>query len=163
VLEVQPKSQYPHIHIVADCEFKPSFFGRAAVSAGFGYQIDSQRVNGPDALHYVKKYLTKDWPDCEGKELRKKYKCRIISFSRGLLSPNRHETSWTLLLYGSTIDNCMEHIRTDYAWRTTERAEIIREVSTEEVREVHIIWHERTLLQTIEDDMTFSPDGWVPI
>jgi hypothetical protein len=147
ILETHKNSPYPHFHFVADYRFPPTALGTAAVAAGFGYQIDSQAIDSDRALDYVLKYLTKEWPRDDSKEYRKQYKCRIISFSRGLLSPSRRVTNWELLCYNSSLGACLDHINVDYTWRTDEKPLSICESGDDLHHEVHIVWTNRVAKQ----------------
>lgn len=140
VLEPQPGRNYPHIHVIADCYFAPTILGPATVSAGFGYQLEGHQIDSEDALDYVVKYLTKSWPTGESVRLRKENRCRIISFSRGFLSPKLRPEGWKLLIHGTDFESCLDHILVDYTWKTTEKAHVIYENEQDSSYEVHIVW-----------------------
>lgn len=162
VLESHKNSPYPHLHIIADIELKPTWLGPAALAAGFGYQIDTHLITGQGAMDYVRKYLTKKWNNAQGWALRKKYRCRVISFSRGFLSPIPPPTGWSQLLVGSDFEACLEHIRTDYQWRTDKKGVISYENIQEKTAEITIVWTDRPEpdLYGLRDD--WAPDDWIP-
>jgi hypothetical protein len=164
VLESHTNSPYPHLHIIADIELKPSWFGPAAVAAGFGYQLDSHEISGEGALNYIRKYLTKEWTNEQSWALRKKYRCRIISFSRGLLSPLPQKHGWSQLIVGTNFDTCLEHIRNDYEWTTGKKGLVSYEDIREDFAEITIVWHDRPEPPLFPTDFTdkWHPDDWVP-
>jgi len=110
VLESHKESPYPHLHVICDKSFEPRVFGPLAVGAGFGYQLKISPITGDGAIGYVTKYLTKEWKNVESWELRRKYHCRLISFSSGLLSPARQSAGWRRLFIGTDLQSCVNCI-----------------------------------------------------
>lgn len=162
ILESHNASPYPHLHIIADVKIKPTMLNKAALAAGFGYQMDCKPVTSQGAMAYIVKYLTKEWTNAEGWSLRKKYRCRVISCSRGLLSPERRSEGWKSLLTGSDFGSCLDHIRLDYQWRTDARATVTHELIEPDFAEITVVWTDvdPTLLTRPPDD--WQPDDWVP-
>lgn len=162
ILEAHKKSPYPHLHIISDGNFKPSYFGPAAVSAGFGWQLNKQQVSGAGAADYVTKYLTKEWTNDEAKTYRKQFRCRIISFSRGLLSPAPKSSGWQLLSRTGQLADCIAHIRTDYEWNTLEDGSISYLREGEKTYECTIVWTDRPPNAPGFTLDTWKPDDWIP-
>jgi hypothetical protein len=160
VLEPQPGRNYPHIHVITDMWFQPSWMGPEAVSAGFGYQMDGKRIEGPEALSYVAKYLTKEWPTTESIQFRKANRCRIISFSRGLLSPALRSDGWKLLLRAADFDVCLDHILVDYTWRTDVTPKIEYEQMRENGYEIHVVF-ESIVMPGTPPIRQLTPDDFV--
>lgn len=157
VLESHTNSPYPHLHIIADVDLKPTWLGKAAVAAGFGYQIKCTPITSDGAFHYIKKYLTKEWQNEQAWYYRKKYRCRLISFSRGLLSPKQRGESWDRLIVGSDFAACLDHIFTDFTWSTQKKAELTYSDIREDYAEMTVIWTDR--------EPTLAPPGdggWAP-
>jgi hypothetical protein len=140
VLEPHKDPCYPHVHVIADKYFEPSYFGPEAVSAGFGWQLDSKKIDGPEALSYIVKYLSKEWPSQEAVALRKQYRCRIITFSRGLLAPINRVGGWKMLCRGSEFGACLDHILVNYTWQTEGDPRVVYERTEDTWYEVHIIF-----------------------
>jgi hypothetical protein len=162
VLESHKKSPYPHIHVIADINIPPHVMGPLAVKSGFGYQMDSKPIDSEGALLYILKYLQKEWTNEEGRALRKKYRCRIITFSTGLMSPLMRGESWNLLLAGTDLETCIDHIRTDYSWCTRELPEIQKEIIRDDLFCVNIVWREIPPRFYELDDTYYHPDDWSP-
>lgn len=162
ILESHNDSPYPHLHIIMDKHVSPSKLGRWAVDAGFGFQITMKKITTDGAFAYVRKYITKEWKNKEGWELRKKCRCRIISFSRGLLSPLPEGSAWDLLVRGSDFKTCLDHVRMDYEWNTAQKAKIDYERSEEAYYECTVVWTNRELSDDITIANAWEPDDWVP-
>jgi hypothetical protein len=162
VLESHKKSPYPHLHIIADVDIPPTYFNKEALSAGFGYQIDKQKITSDMAFGYIRKYLQKEWTNEEARWLRKKYRCRLVSFSRGLLSPAARSSEWKALLTGTTLEVCLDHIRMDYQWRVDKRADVTYEKVADSYAEITVVWSDRPPVDLFDENDNWYPDGWVP-
>ncbi|MFA7101399.1 MAG: hypothetical protein WC196_06725 [Bacilli bacterium] len=163
VLECHKKSPYPHLHIITDRYLPPTKLGPAAVAAGFGYQIDSQEITTDQAFDYVRKYLTKEWTNEAGWLLRCKYRCRLITFSRGLLSPARRSGGWEMLLRGSDFQNCIDNILTDYQWQTDRRGGVSYVKEGLDTYEITVVWSDIPAGAVATPCVdTWQPDDWVP-
>lgn len=162
VLESHNDSPYPHIHVVMDHYFRPTVLGPAAIAAGFGYQLDCKPITSVGAFAYVQKYLTKEWKNGEAWSLRKKCRCRIVSFSRGLLSPAKIAGEWKQLIVGTTFERCLEHIRFDYEWDTNRIPKIGYLEERPDFMEVSIIWTDRPPTDLSGMNDSWQPDDWVP-
>jgi hypothetical protein len=162
VLESHKQSDYPHLHIICDKHFPSKEFGPAAIHAGFGYQIREKRVDNINAALYIAKYLTKEWTNEKSWDFRKRYRCRLISFSRGLLSPKGRGESWTQLIVGTDFAGCLDHIRLDYTWDTARKGEISYENTENDFYEVTIVWTDRPEGSLERKDDDWEPDDWVP-
>lgn len=162
VLESHNSSPYPHLHVIADLRIPVGDFGKIATAAGFGYQIKEAKISTENAMNYIAKYLTKEWRNEESWALRKNYRCRIISFSRGLLSPKVRSGQWDALLVGTDLARCVDHIRTDYQWDTNRHAAVVSETETDTFYDVSIIWTDREPNALIRKDDDWQPDDWVP-
>jgi len=128
VLESHKESPYPHLHVITDCYFPPVKFGPAAVRAGFGYQMRSSKIDRDDAYSYLLKYLTKEWKNREGWELRKQNRCRLITFSRGIKKPIVESGSWSLVKFDRNYENCKDAVLVDATWNPHWRTSIISEI-----------------------------------
>ena len=162
VLESHKNSPYPHLHIIADVNIRPTDLGPAAIAAGFGYQLNTQKLTTDRARAYVTKYLTKEWTNAEGWNLRKNYRCRLISFSRGLLSPVRRSGEWQQVIMGTDFENCLDHIRMDYEWRTDARGRELYSKIEDDFAEVTIIWEDVEPGAFRRPDDDWQPDDWLP-
>lgn len=162
ILESHKNAPYPHLHLITDKRFPTNVLGPAAVKAGFGYQIKQKPISTDGAILYLTKYLTKEWSNEEGWHLRKVYRCRIISFSRGLLSPKQDRGDWDSLLVGGGFKECLERIANDIEWNVNCIPHVNSEVSRDDFYEVAIAWADRdpTMLVRPADD--WEPDGWIP-
>jgi len=140
VLESHENSPYPHLHIITDKQFPVSKFGYSAVAAGFGHQIRIKPISGAGAASYITKYLTKEWKNEEGWNLRKTYRCRIISFSSGLLSPENRGGSWSLVTRCLGLECALESIRADFMWRLDVDARITHELLHENNAEITVVF-----------------------
>ena len=162
ILESHNNSPYPHLHVIADVNIKPTDLGPAAIAAGFGYQLNSQKLTTDRARGYVTKYLTKEWTNEEGWNLRKTYRCRLISFSRGLLSPGRRSGEWQQLIMGTDFETCLDHIRLDYEWDTGRNGHVHYSKIDEDFAEVTILWENAEPGTFARTDFTWHPDDWIP-
>jgi hypothetical protein len=162
VLESHNKSPYPHLHVILDMYIKPTVLGVAAVSAGFGYQIKCKPITTEGAFHYVKKYLTKEWKNKEAWWHRKKNRCRLISFSRGLLSPIPPSSGWKPLVIGTDLECCIDCIRTDIGWRKQQRGVETFKRAYENYYELTVEWHGVHDAHASEEEQAWEPDDWVP-
>lgn len=162
VLESHKNTPYPHLHVILDTYIPATDLGRMAVAAGFGFQLSYKKIDAEGAFHYVTKYLTKEWQNQEAWALRKDCRCRIISFSRGLLSPAARKSAWETVLRGSDFETCIDHIRVDYEWHTTKRAEVTYENRDDVHYECTVFWTNVPLDngKTLAD--AWEPDDWIP-
>jgi hypothetical protein len=140
VLEPQPGRGYPHVHVIADQWFEPTWLGPEAVKSGFGYQLDSQKIDSAEALEYITKYLSKEWPNQESIALRKQYRCRIITFSHVLLAPIVRQDGWEMLARGTDFGSCLDHILVAYTWRTDAEPRVVYERDEGNRYEIHIVF-----------------------
>jgi hypothetical protein len=162
VLESHKSSPYPHLHIIADIDIPPTYLNKEALSAGFGYQMDKQEITSDRAFGYIRKYLQKEWSNEEARWLRKKYRCRLISFSRGLLSPLNRSTEWNSLILGSDFEACLDHIRNDYEWNTELKPTVTYEKIEDSYAEITVMWSERPPLTPTDFNDGWQPDDWKP-
>lgn len=84
VVEPQPKSGYPHFHILINRYIPQAWLTKELASAGFGKIKDIKRVTGEQAFYYVTKYLRKPWPDTVGAAIAKRIHIRRYNTSRGV-------------------------------------------------------------------------------
>jgi hypothetical protein len=162
VLESHNESPYPHLHVIADIHIPEKSFGVMAISAGFGYQLQEKKITDTGAKRYLTKYLTKEWKNEEGWKLRRTYRCRLISFSRGLLDRVQRGHEWNLLIRGESLENCIDNIKNAIEWRTSRGAVIIHEKYKSDYYELTLDWtneHEFTPTRLPDD---WEPDDWVP-
>lgn len=82
VVEPQPKSGYPHFHILLDRYLPASWITKELKLSGFGKIKDIHLLDGQDAFYYVLKYLKKPWPKNKGTEYAKRYNIRRYNTSR---------------------------------------------------------------------------------
>jgi len=162
VLESHTKSPYPHLHLITDKRFPTTSFGKAAIAAGFGYQIEQRAITSDGARFYIVKYLTKEWKNGEGWRLRKKYRCRLISFSRGIMSPETGGGNWNSLLVGASISACLERIHTEIAWAVEPRLIVKNERIDEGYAEITVDWDHTSLESLRIDPNSWQPDDWCP-
>jgi hypothetical protein len=162
VLESHNNSPYPHLHLITNRRFPESKLGPAAIAAGFGYQISQKTITNAGAAYYIAKYLTKEWKNEEGWRLRKKNRCRIISFSRGVMSPKTGGGNWNSLLVGSALAVCIERISTEISWNAEHYFAIKNEKLLDDYYELTVEWRDdlKRSIQASMDD--WSPDDWIP-
>ena len=123
VLEHHHHSPYPHLHVIADIEFKPTWLGPELKRAGFGYQSICKPVTSEGAATYVTKYLTKPWTDEACKNIRKNLKLRIISFGGDACTPLPHGSVWTVIGRATICNKLIDKILLDLEWTHGCRAE----------------------------------------
>jgi hypothetical protein len=162
ILESHNNSPYPHLHLITDRRFPAHKFGPAAIAAGFGYQIKQVPITSYGAQYYITKYLTKEWKNEEGWHLRKKYRCRVISFSRGLMSPENAGGNWNSLLVGASISECIERIHTEIQWNTSHRMTIRTEKLDDGFYEAVVDIDDAPLEPKIRCLDDWEPEDWVP-
>ena len=162
ILESHKNTPYPHLHIILDKNIRPTLLGRMAVAAGFGYQIKNKPITTEGAFHYVTKYLTKEWTNEEAWKHRKTYRCRIISCSRGLLSPVKNSSGWEIIVRGGDRADCIESVECDYRWRTDRHPSVSYAKDDHVVFEVTINWSTNKDQNGIFNTDNWEPDDWVP-
>lgn len=116
ILEHHHKSAYPHLHIIADKEFKPVWLAAELTSAGFGYQAKCKPITTEGAVIYVTKYLSKPWTDEACKAIRKNLRLRIISFGGGACDRSRSGHSWSVITRDIESDLCSCKCNIDRDW-----------------------------------------------
>jgi hypothetical protein len=161
ILESHKKSDYPHLHVIADVGLGAVEFGRLAIKAGFGYQIRSAPITGDGAKRYVTKYVTKEWTNDTAARLRERHHCRIISFSRGLLSSKKKQDGWRMLLLRGSWQECVDALDVAVNWTNIRKeVDIFREIDNRYV-ELHVKYDESTVPvnQCICQD--FTPDWYI--
>jgi hypothetical protein len=84
VVEPHRSGGYPHLHCLIRGHAAAQDILRNAQVCGFGSVAHLQRVRDNGAGQYLCKYLTKDWPNGESQELRKRARARIVSVSRDI-------------------------------------------------------------------------------
>jgi len=96
-VEPHKKRSYPHMHVLVNLHcFTRDFFTQAS-KAGFGWVANVKRVNSDGVNAYLRKYLTKEWPQNWGRVFRAETKCRIFSLSRVFGPTFRKKTDWALV------------------------------------------------------------------
>lgn len=140
VLESHNKSPYPHLHIITDRWFPEHKFGYSAIAAGFGYQIAAKPITGNGAAAYITKYLTKEWTNELAWSYRKTYRCRIISFSSGILSPKISSGDWRIITCALGLGSVIESIRADYLWRSDIDARVMHERINDSSAEISVVF-----------------------
>jgi hypothetical protein len=83
VLEPQPGSGFPHLHILVNRFIPQKAIAHAISVSGLGKIFKIQLIQGEGAKHYVKKYLKKDWTHGEALDISVRLGSRRISGSRG--------------------------------------------------------------------------------
>ena len=116
VLECHSQSPYPHLHIIADKLFPPTWLGPELKSAGFGYQTDSKPVTSQGAASYITKYLTKGWNREDCKTIRKNLHLRIISFGGSACNPAPVGVAWNIIARSFLGDTVVDCVNTDVSW-----------------------------------------------
>jgi hypothetical protein len=129
VLEHHHKSPYPHLHIIADKEFPPTWLNRELIAAGFGYQANAQRVTSTGAAIYICKYLTKPWTDEYCKRIRKSLRLRIVSFGGDACRPEYTDSGWRIIARAFLGEDVLDCIAADINWRDGPRPELTYEKS----------------------------------
>lgn len=81
VLEVQPKSQRAHFHVICNIRIDKIWLAEALTESGWGIIYDFTECNPTNAYSYVRKYLKKPIPDGYGAESM--YDCRARRISGG--------------------------------------------------------------------------------
>lgn len=116
VLEHHHQSPYPHLHIIADKYFPPTWLGPELQRAGFGYQTDCSQITSDGAAAYVTKYLTKPWTCEYSKCIRKSLHLRIISFGGNALTRKLDGTPWQMVYKSLFCKDVLDAIETDRDW-----------------------------------------------
>jgi len=160
VLESHSASPFPHLHVIADVNVRAVDLGRMATKAGFGYQIRAKAITGNGAKDYVAKYVTKEWTNETSARLREKHRCRIISFSRGLLSNKKKQAGWSMLLLKGSYEECVDALEVAVNWSNIRKEiDVFKEIDNRYV-EVHVKYEPSTL--PVKDCMCqdFTPDWY---
>lgn len=97
VVEPQPRSGFPHYHILVDKFIPARWLKRYLVSCGFGKIFDIQGIQGNQSRKYISKYLRKPWPVNDGSDFAIIAGVRRISGSRGFSISIRSSVSWGLI------------------------------------------------------------------
>lgn len=117
VLEHHHRSDYPHLHVIADIRFTDTWLARELKAAGFGYQCKVEKVTSDRAAIYISKYLTKPWDSAVCRTIRKNLRLRLISFGGDACSPSRSGGKWSLLAMALNCGEALDAIHTDVQWR----------------------------------------------
>lgn len=122
VLECHKNSNYPHIHLLTDLYIDPVWFGNEIIRAGFGWNAAWKRVSSQGACVYISKYLTKEWPRNDSKNIRSEFKLRIVTMSQGLAEKKGHKNRWYLITSYNTHTDVKKILQTvmDKNHETTE-------------------------------------------
>jgi len=97
VVEPQPKSGYPHFHILVDCFVPAVSFSALLRQSGFGKIWDVRLIHSREAFFYVRKYLSKPWPFGEALDASVEFRSRRISGSRGFSLANSSGVRWSVV------------------------------------------------------------------
>jgi hypothetical protein len=95
VLEPQPHSGFPHLHVLIDRFIPWGWLKVELINAGFGYVKDVSCIRSDAAYNYVLKYLRKPWESTPGAIAAIERNLRRFSSSRGLLAQEKPKPSWT--------------------------------------------------------------------
>jgi hypothetical protein len=116
VLEHHHRSNYPHLHVIADVRFNDVWLAKELKTAGFGYQCCVKPVDGERAAEYVSKYLTKPWDSAVCRAMRKNLKLRLISFGGDACLGRRSDKKWSLLAMALNCADAIDAINRDRDW-----------------------------------------------
>jgi len=83
ILEPQPQSGYPHLHVLIDRFIPWGWCDAELQRAGFGSIKDFAYIRGRACFEYVCKYLRKPWPHEQGARAAVVRRMRRVSYSRG--------------------------------------------------------------------------------
>ena len=97
VIEPQPKSGYPHYHIIISNYIPIKWLKKYVASCGFGKIFDMQGIKGPQAKVYIRKYLGKAWKGEVGTDYAILANVRRISGSRGFKLSISTAKKWTVV------------------------------------------------------------------
>ena len=97
VLEPQPGSGFPHLHILVNRFIPQKAIAHAISVSGLGKIFKIQFIHGEGAKHYVKKYLQKAWSHSEALDISVRLGSRRISGSRGFSIRGRSGVSFSTL------------------------------------------------------------------
>jgi len=124
ILEHHHKSDYPHLHVIADINIPPGWFNRELISAGFGYQAKVVPITTDGAVLYVTKYLTKPWTSAECKAIRKTLKMRLISFGGSACLSSPKGSMWECLKRSLVCSDVLDAVMIDKDWTCGVNAEM---------------------------------------
>jgi hypothetical protein len=139
VLEHHHKSDYPHLHVIADIRFSSVWLALELKNAGFGYQCKAEPVTSDRAAWYISKYLTKPWDSGVCRTIRKNLRLRLISFGGDACTPKRGDGKWRLLAMGLNCGEALECIHRDVEWRYGQLAKVTYEETGFDSYEMTII------------------------
>ena len=97
VIEPQPKSGYPHFHILVNRYLPHRILKSIAISSGFGKVLDIREVPGHEAQYYVRKYLTKPWAHAQALQIFTDLRSRRCSGSHGFSLTSHARTRYKCL------------------------------------------------------------------
>lgn len=154
VVEPHNNSPYPHLHVIMTVKVPDAELGMMATNAGFGYQINQQKIHGKGALDYVSKYLRKTWTGPQTQALRRETRTRIVSFSRDLVCSLPAAGEWDCITAALGLDTCIDCIRNSIEWRGDATPDVTFESKGEYAYELTLIWREkfRPMLNDPSDD-----------
>jgi hypothetical protein len=116
ILEPHNDSDYPHLHVLVSKPFPLRRFFKLAGLAGFGYQLSQLEITGERGAFYVSKYLTKEWKNVNANKYRRRYRCRLISFTFDIRVAKPPREHWQIGCSGDTLAGVVGCIKQDIEW-----------------------------------------------
>lgn len=154
VLEHHNLSPYPHLHIIADKEFKAVWMAAELKTAGFGYQAVCKPITSEGAIGYVTKYLSKPWTSENCKRYRRQYRLRIVSFGGGACRRGDIASDWEIVARNISCDNVNHSVCVDRDWTYDRTIKLVdRQVFDAFVKELYVLPDELTII-----DKRVGPD-----
>ena len=96
VLEAQPKTGMPHLHILLDKYVNWLWLKSNVESCGFGPVFDIRAVKSAGVLRYVIKYTSKGIGDETLEKCLTSIKGRRVGYSRGMSDSPAEKTAWVV-------------------------------------------------------------------
>jgi hypothetical protein len=94
VLEAQPKSGMPHLHVILDHFIPKAWLDKKLPSLGFGKISDIRKIKDEHVMGYLIKYLTKGLGNEHLEKCLKFIKGRRVGFSRGMSLQSPEKQNW---------------------------------------------------------------------
>lgn len=110
VLEAQPGSGYPHLHIFLNIYIGHEFYNKYVPMVGFGKIWKARSVTSVEAFYYVIKYLKKEWTNVEALEVLIENNLRRCSGSRGFVLVGGKSNNWVLVSFQNSFESSVSYV-----------------------------------------------------
>jgi len=126
VLEAQPKSGFPHLHVLINKYIPAAVLKKGISASGFGRIYDIKEVNDQGAFAYVRKYLSKKWSHEIALDIVVDLHMRFCSGSRGFRLSRTAGNKWSMVDFKMDGQRALDYVQAivkshmPYFWEVTE-------------------------------------------